>query len=382
MKILHISLYGPVTDGWNYQDNMLPKYQVKNGNTVYMITSKWIYNSNGQIVYYDKTNYVYDGIIMYRLDLKFGVNIHSKVKVYSGLYKLIETIKPECIFVHNIAFIDIKRIVQYAKNYEVIIYADNHNDFSNSAQNWISKNIFHKRIWKHYAKMIEPYVTKFYGTSPARVDFLIDIYGLSPQKCELLVMGADDELVTQVVKNNSGTLIREKYNIKENDILIVTGGKIDSFKIQTLLLMEAVRNINNERVKLIVFGSVDSKLKRKVLELCDSRVVQYVGWIKAEESYQYFEAADLVVFPGRHSVFWEQVAGQGKPLVCKYWKGTTHIDVGGNVVFLYEDSAEEIGMVINDIIGNVEKFNNMKEIAEMSKEKFSYNMISKKAIGY
>ena len=41
-------------------------------------------------------------------------------------------------------------------------------------------------------------------------------------------------------------------------------------------------------------------------------------------------------------MFWEQVAGMGIPMVCKYWEGTTHVDCGGNVKFLYRDSVEEI----------------------------------------
>ena len=54
------------------------------------------------------------------------------------------------------------------------------------------------------------------------------------------------------------------------------------------------------------------------------------------QSYNLFSAADLVVFPGRHSVYWEQVVAIGTPMVVKYWDGTTHIDIGGNCMYLYE----------------------------------------------
>ena len=37
----------------------------------------------------------------------------------------------------------------------------------------------------------------------------------------------------------------------------------------------------------------------------------------SKDSYDYFEASDLVVFPGCHSVMWEQVTGQGKPMLVK-----------------------------------------------------------------
>ena len=43
--------------------------------------------------------------------------------------------------------------------------------------------------------MINPYVNKFYGVLPARVDFLINEYKLPKNKVELLVMGADDDCI-------------------------------------------------------------------------------------------------------------------------------------------------------------------------------------------
>lgn len=41
MKILHMCVTGPYTDRFNYQENMLTKYQVKKVHNVYVIASKW-----------------------------------------------------------------------------------------------------------------------------------------------------------------------------------------------------------------------------------------------------------------------------------------------------------------------------------------------------
>jgi len=382
MKIVHIALCGPVTDGWNYQDNLIPKYQVLDGHEVTIIAGKWVFSDEGKLKYFDKSNYLYNGIKMIRLDLKSGKNINSKFKRYKGLYDSIKSEKPDCIFIHNVSFIDINDIVKYAKeNSDVLIYADNHNDFSNSGRNWISKNILQKGIWRHYAKKIDLYVKKFYGVLPARVDFLINVYGLAKEKCELLVMGADDELVKSAQNKTNIDRLRNKYHIAPDDYLIMTGGKIDAFKTQTLLLMEAVRNISDPKVKLIVFGSVADEIKERMEELSDAPKVQYIGWVNADKSYDYFACADLAVFPGRHSVFWEQVAGQGIPMICKKWDGTTHIDVGGNVIFLKEDSAEEIQKVIEQLVNNPDEYQKMKQIAiEKGKSVFSYKAIAKRAI--
>jgi glycosyltransferase involved in cell wall biosynthesis len=207
------------------------------------------------------------------------------------------------------------------------------------------------------------------------------VYGLSKEKVELLVLGADDNKVQEAKQPKVRKQIRDKFRVDENDFLIMTGGKIDAFKTQTLLLMEAVARIKNDKVKLIVFGTVTPELKEKVNNLCLENKIKYIGWIASQESYKYFAAADLVVFPGRHSVFWEQVAAQGIPMVCKYWNGTTHIDLNGNVEFLREDSVDEIKRVLDNIIDDKEKYINMKIVAEEEGMKaFSYKDIAKRSI--
>ncbi len=193
-------------------------------------------------------------------------------------------------------------------------------------------------------------------------------------------MGADDEQINRIEKEHSREKIRKQYGIEDDDFLIVTGGKIDQFKTQTILLMKAINSLNRPNVKMLLFGGIDVSLKESVLRLCDGKKIQYIGWISANQSYDYFSAADLVAFPGRHSVFWEQVAGMGIPMICKYWDGTTHVDVGGNVRFLKEDSEIEIANVIANILDNRMEYETMNNKAKSGKNVFRYKEIAKKAI--
>lgn len=194
-------------------------------------------------------------------------------------------------------------------------------------------------------------------------------------------MGADDELVYAASDPSVRSKIRNKYDIKESDFLVMTGGKIDQWKTQTLLLMQAVRNIKPENVKLTVFGSVTQELQNQVDALADGKKVQYIGWVQSKDSYQYFAAADLVVFPGRHSVFWEQVTGQGIPMLVKEWPGTHHVDLGGNVLFLKEDSVSEIEKNINHLVEYPNEYEQMKKIAqEKGMNVFSYKNIAARAL--
>ena len=370
-----------MTDDWNYQENVLTKYQRINGNDVTIIASTWSWNINGRMDCGKPSNYINnDGVKVIRIPIKYG-SINYKFRKFTGLYSAIENEKPDVLFVHDCQFVDIRTITKYAKKSKVTIYVDNHADFSNSARNWVSKNILHKIIWKHYAKMIEPYVKKFYGVLPSRVDFLKNVYKLNPEKCELLVMGADDDLVEKAANPEMKRHIREEYSIKPDDFLIVTGGKIDQAKKQTILLMKAVQNISFPNIKLIVFGSVIDELKEELLSLSDGDKIQYIGWVKADETYPLFAAADLLCFPGRHSVFWEQAVGQGIPLLVDDWPGTHHIDLGGNVDFILSNTQEEIENRIKEIVLNKDYYLHMKIIAHENGEKeFSYRNIARNSI--
>lgn len=383
MKILHLCLANFYIDNYSYQENMLPKFHKAMGFDVEIIASLVSFDNTGKPTLLNKASKYKNehGIPVTRLKYQ-NSKLSKRLRRYIGTYGSIEQANPDIIFIHGCQFLDIKYVVKYLElRPKIKVFVDNHADFSNSARNFMSKFVMHKIIWKRCAHLIEPYTEKFYGVLPARVDFLKDIYKLPKQKVELLVMGADDDKVEEVTNLDLRKYIRQKYNIMSDDFLIVTGGKIDNAKRQTLLLMEAVNKIKNDKVKLIVFGSVIKELQHAINKLTDDDKIQYVGWVNSEDSYNYFASADLVVFPGRHSVFWEQVVGLGIPMVVKYWEGTSHVDLGGNCQFLYKDSSEEIYNKIIEIFENNEMYKKMKMIAiKKGMNVFSYKKIAKKSI--
>lgn len=381
-KIVHICLNSLFTDGWSYQDQLLSKYHKKMGLDVTVLTSHWVNDDKGNIVWDDRDEYINgDGVKVIRLKMKGKDDYSRKLVYFQSFYETLEKEHPNILFIHGVNFKDVSFVVRYLdKTTGVIVYVDNHADFSNSATNWVSKNILHKIIWKHYSKLLEPYVKKFYGVTPSRVEFFKDMYGSPADRTELLVMGVDDEDVPKALSQENRAEIRDKYGIADDDILVITGGKIDLAKKQTITLMEAINQLDNPKVKLIVFGSVVDELKDALNARISDRC-QYIGWIDSSETLNYYGAADLVVFPGRHSVFWEQVVGIGKPMICKYWAGTTHVDLGGNVKFLYHDTKEELLEVIGQVLGDSEEYNKMKEVAvTKGMQTFSYSEIAKRSI--
>lgn len=379
MKVLHLMLACFYIDNYSYQENYLPKHHKLQGHDVEIVASLANFDENGKAVrlpHADKYINEY-GIPVTRLeyaDGKFG----RRLRRYKGLEAELERIQPELIFIHGVQFMDIDIVVKYCKAHpEVKVFADNHSDFSNSATNWLSKNILHKIIWRSCAQKIDPYVTKFYGVLPARVDFLANVYGLPREKIELLVMGADDESVAAATKPEVRQKIRQQYGLAEDDFVIMTGGKIDKNKPQTLILMDAVNSMREENIKLLVFGVAIPELQEAFNAKLSDRV-QYIGWKRSDQIYSEFAAADMLAFPGLHSVLWEQAVGMGKPCIFRKIEGFTHVDLDGNCIFFEDDTAQGYARVIREAI---QKKDALKQCAEAKGlDAFSYDRIAYRSI--
>lgn len=382
MKIVHVCLCGPMTDGMNYQENILTKYHKRMGLDVTVIASQWIWGSEGKLQKTEKSNYTnIDGVKIVRLKTWYG-DVNNPLKIYKGLYGVLENEQPDYLFVHDCQFLDLIVIAKYLRQHKnVITYVDNHSDSMNSASSWLSKNVLHKLIWKSCIWKIAPYVKRFYGVLPARVEFLKSMYGLPDEKCELLVMGADDDLVKKAVDPSNRTKLRQKLNLSSGEFLIVTGGKINRYRPETLNLMRAVIHSDMQDVRLLVFGSVDDILKDEFDQLVQNPRIMYIGWLDSAATYDYMAIADLVIFPGLHSVMWEQAVALGIPCVFKKIEGFMHVDLGGNALFLENSDEEEISGMIAEIHDDQSLREHMRSVAECEGGKFFlYSEIAKNSI--
>lgn len=379
MKILHLMLASFYIDNYSYQENYLPKHHKAQGHEVEIVASLFTFDENGKGKWLPKPDrYVNEyGIPVTRLAFKRG-KAARLLRRYDGMRAELERIAPDVIFIHGVQAADVTEVIRYCKRHPATrVYGDNHSDLVNSAKSWVSKNILHRVIWRYYTRRLEPYVQKFYGVLPARVDFLVDLYGLPKNKVELLVMGADDDCVAAALEPSVRAEKRAAYGLTDADFAVVTGGKIDRNKPQVLTLMKAVNELDDPQVKLLVFGSIHPALKEEFEAQLSDRV-QYVGWKQSADIYREFAAADVIAFPGLHSVLWEQAVAMGKPCLFRKLAGFDHIDLSGNCLYFTEDTPAAYGEVVRQAKTQQSA---LKHIAlEKGKEAFSYHHIAKKAL--
>ena len=223
---------------------------------------------------------------------------------------------------------------------------------------------------------------RLWGVTPWRVDYLLNVYKIPRNKVGLLVMGGDDNLIDFSRKEEYRERLCKELDFSTDDFILVTGGKIDRTK-KTHLLVEAVKRLPSY-CKLVIFGSPDEEMEPYFAQL--SGKIRFIGWIPSDEVYRYFLASDLAVFPGTHSVLWEQSVACGLPGIFKHWPGMDHVDVGGNAILLDEPEGETkyIDLLEQTISKLMDRNSDYEEMCRVAREKgvkeFSYREIARRAI--
>lgn len=382
MKIVHLCLCSPFYEGYAYQDNLLPIYHKRAGHDVTIITSPYgkFKDTSGFETVPPGEYLLDDGIKLIRLRAVLPQKINTHVYWYYGLHKQLKKEKPDLMFVHGVESLNYLCLSRYKHAHpSVKIVFDNHTDKINSLHHWTTK-LYSKIVVKGIiVKRLIPIAEWFYGTTPVRSTFLLEQYSVPEQKIKLLPMGADDDEMHLDKKQAIREEVRTQYDITENDFLVVTGGKIDPLK-NIHVLAEAVSMIEDKNVKILIFGSIRDDLKETFDRLQSERII-CVGWQPANQVYRYFYAADLVVFPGLHSVLWEQAVASKTPCAFSKIDGFEHIDIGGNCVLMDGKDAGYYKSVIEKIHQDKSFYQEMINVAESPhSEKFLYSRIAQQVI--
>lgn len=299
MKILHCCLSCFYIDGYNYQENMLPRQNKLDGHEVLIIASTETYVDNTTLGYINSGEYVNeDGIRVIRVPYKKTINntITHKIRAYKGVYQIIEEFAPDIILFHGMAAWELLTMVRYVRNHEATLYIDSHESFENSARNMLSFYVLHKIIYKSILKKAMSVVEKFLYIGLGESKFITEMYAIPLEKQEYYPLGGS--IMEPQEYSERRNRIRNALKIPEEDILFVHSGKMDAGK-RTPELLRAFHKVKDDKFHLLVAGSLSDDVKEEVLESVqrDDRI-RYLGWKSGEELLDLLCAADVYLQPG------------------------------------------------------------------------------------
>lgn len=378
MKILMLCEF--YNETLEYQENLLVKYYRKHGYEVTVITSTFesVFDYYNNIHDNKKPHKIYfdQGAKIIKLPFKF--NFFGKLKKYTSIKNIVEEEKPSLLYIHDIMPNMLEMIDYKNRNPHVKMIMDYHADYTNSANNWISLHILHKLIRrKLYMNPIKKHIEKFFPIIPGSQKFLNEVYKIPLEDMEILPLGADIDLVQEIKKNNNREVLRNKYNVDKEDIVIFTGGKLTPLK-STHLLIEAFNKLKDNRLNLFIIGDSDTnnqKYKDKLMNLAQTNPkIHFLGWKNSKEVYEYLFASDLAIFPASQSIVWLQAIACELPLIIGDFGGQSlnYINEFKSVIELNSTqiNVEKIQENIESIISDKNKFIQMKKSACKTKDKY------------
>lgn len=379
MRILNIAMGANFTEGYSYQDNLLSEYQHKLGHTVAVLTGLTTWNECGQKIQTFPCDIVMDnGVRLIRI--KSGNKIINAVGYYPQINKILTNYKPDLIFIHGLCnFIPIQAIKYKIKYPQTILVADNHQDKDNF--NFKKFPFFLMvKLWRIGWTRWSKYFNYIYGTTSWRKDFAIYCFGIPENKADVLPLGVDtDNLCKDAFKVRCE--IRKQLNIDRDAFVFIHGGKMNSDK-RTIDIIESFSRIRDNNIRLILFGSVAENIRNQFDNLLekDQRIV-YVGYVKSKTVHKYFYASDFSLFPGLHSVLWEEAIGCGLPGLYQSFSSCDHTNMYGNSILIKADTnSEEIFQIMDKVSQDKSFYENLKKNASRASHDFSYYDIAAKSI--
>ncbi|QLY79106.1 glycosyltransferase family 4 protein [Clostridium intestinale] len=378
MKILHLCLANYYIDDYNYQENALVIANKMDNHEVKIIASTETFVENSKVGYLNPKKYITkEGVEINRIAYKKYLphSIMKKIRNYDNVYNLIDEFSPDVIYFHGISAYELITVAKYKKNNpNVKFYVDNHADANNSGNNFISRFILHKIIYKNIIKVAYKYIDKIFYITYETKEFLKNVYGLKEDKMEFFPLGG--YVLSKEEISLKRKMIRKQHSLKNDDILLVHSGKLDKFK-RTKELIEAFHNTNKKNLKLFIIGSIDESQKKDILEMIKKDIrVSYLGWKSADELQEYLCACDLYVQPGGQSATMQNALCSGAAVALYPHK--SHKFLLGDKAFYIEDIKDMIDL-FNDISDNVEILSNKKDILyALAYEKLDYRKLAQR----
>ncbi|KFF18044.1 glycosyltransferase family 4 protein [Chryseobacterium sp. JM1] len=374
---------------YTYQENLLTKNYMELGHQVVIVASTFENIFDYVHEKYDatkkqKTEEYYGAKI---IRLPYSLNILNKLRRHKGVYEILLQEKPDLIYVHDI-HLNLKEAVKYQKQFpECKIILDYHADFTNSANNWLSLNILHKVIRKSIFYKYKKHISKIFPVVPGSADFLHEVYGVEHEEMTLLPLGCDYNKSIEIINTIHKTQKREEFGIKENGIVLITGGKINKLK-NTHIIVDAFKQINNKNAHLIVFGKEDRESEqyfKDIQKSAEGYNIHFTGWVDNTKIYELLAISDLAVYPSSQSVLWQQSIGMHLPLIVGDSGGQdmSYLNQNNNIIKVDKENlnADYFASLLNSLIDNPSHINDMKKGAEKTaKEYLDYRIIAEQTL--
>lgn len=380
MKILYIKLPDGYSDSWTYQENVLSTKFAQMGHETHLVVSPRGEDKDGNKIFHDPANYINSSGVHVHI-LPFTQRLYKlcrKFDYFDTLYELMNKIQPDFIFSHSVQYASLLTVAKYKKHHPAVkLVADNHADHVIMPVDNIRRKIVHKFIYKYFVKKADRYIDKYYGVSPSRGKYLTEIYGVNPNKIEIIPQVGDDTTAQKYNHVQERQALCEKYHLDSHKTILLFGaGTIDEKKNSMSLISAVEKNTDFE---LVIFGTFTPDVKATISKHLEQSNIHYIGNLDGETIYRTIIASDMAIYPGQHSVLWDNTVACGTPLCVKRWEGMDYFDINGNCKYIIDGTTEELVNLLDGLDSQTIEYMRSAALG-IAKKKFSATEIAKRIL--
>jgi len=302
MRIAHLCLSNWYIDGLAYQENELIRQHVSDGHEVLVLASTEV-QKQGRLEYTSPGSFTGpEGAKVIRLPYRsLPRKLAAKARSYPGVYEHLSAFRPDAILFHGTCAWEVMTAARYAReNPDVLFYIDSHEDHYNSARNFISREILHRRFYRYCLQRALPAARKVLCVSTETMDFCERTYDVPRGQLEFYPLGGRP--ISDVEYTERRRRGRSALGVAADDIVFVQSGK-QTVRKKLIESLEAFSKAAPPNAKLFIIGSIADDIREPAMKLLDATPnAQFIGWKSPEEVTDILCACDVYLQPGTQSV--------------------------------------------------------------------------------
>jgi glycosyltransferase involved in cell wall biosynthesis len=307
--------------GLGYQENLLPAEQLKLGHDVQIVTSDRIPDYIGYSGHLGK--WITDRVIGHGTFEEHGVKIHrlpcSELgQVFMrGLGSELRLLRPEVVHAHGPFQNTTLKVVMMGRKIGYRIYIDDHSHERNLHFDDLATTSYLAACSVFY-RLFDSRVEGFLAVTESSQQILRTVFKIPGNRIRMLYLGASTERFYRSAELRRRG--RQEIGAGDDSIILVSSGKFDESK-DIHILLQAFKLIAEDcpqAILLLVGGGPESYMRsinRIITENnLGSRVIQ-LGFVMNKDLPVVYNAADIGVWPGDHSITAIEALATGLPII-------------------------------------------------------------------
>lgn len=384
MRIVHVEdLFLPDA---GYQINILPKYQVKQGHEVYIVTASAEFNDSPNKQFFGNTNWeerdqVYttcNEVKILRFPVARKKKLLGRIVQSRALFDGVKQLQPDVVYVHGNDTLTAMRFLWKAKKLKLPLVMDSH------MVDMASHNRFASLFHALYRKLFTPIIIK-YNIPVIRTQnstYVERELGIPLSQSPWVSVGSDTLLFHPVTVEEKSRL-RQKHHVPQDAFVVVFSGKLDAYRGATLMA-NAFRKINEiytgRKIILVTVGSaVDDEGKAAVSEFekLSGTVIMFPTQ-RYVDLAEFYQMADVATFPKLCSLSFYDAQACALPIIAEDNDiSTDRLRFGNGITYRRDDLDDYIEAILKFESLTKEDYTRYAENAfRITTERYNYAILA------